>query len=89
VERQRHTGQVQKRVGRRSSIPQKLVYREADIFSDLAKQDWGNVSIRMERHRCASSIGVAELFVRTPLPNLLKADALKNSCDFLGFQDRN
>jgi hypothetical protein len=76
-------------VERRLSIPQKLVYREANIFSDLAKQDWGNVSTRMERNRCASAIGMAELFVRTPLPNLLKADALKNSHDFFWFQDRN
>jgi hypothetical protein len=63
-------------VGRRLSIPQKLVYRKANIFSDLAKQDWGNISTRMERNRFASAIWMAELFLRTPLPNLLKANAL-------------
>jgi hypothetical protein len=32
---------------------------------------------------------MAELFEGSPLPNLLKAEALKNGYDFHWFQDRN
>lgn len=44
-----------------------------------------NISTRTKSNRCASAIWMAELFVRTPLPNLLKANALKNGHDFLWF----
>jgi hypothetical protein len=73
----------------RLSILEKIVYREANIPSDLAKQDRGNVSAGVERNRRPSTIGMAKLFMRTPLSNFLKADAPKNSHDLLWFQNGN
>ena len=49
--------------GRRLSVLEKLIKREANVFGDLTEQDWGDVSTLMKRNRCAAACGIAELFV--------------------------
>lgn len=46
---------------------EEIIKREPDVFGDLTEQDRGNVSTLMKRNRCASTRGIAELFVRSAL----------------------
>ncbi|MFZ3037399.1 MAG: hypothetical protein WA112_09040 [Rugosibacter sp.] len=64
---------------------EQLIKREADVFGDLTKQDWGDVSTLMKRHRCAATGGITELFVRTALADFGEAESDKNGYDFIGF----
>ena len=42
---------------------EKLIKCKADVFGNLTKQDWGNVTTLMKRNRCAAACCIAELFV--------------------------
>jgi len=65
-----------------------FIYRESDVFGDLSEQDRGYVPTAMEGYRRAASIGVAELFMGTPLSNFLETKSLENSNDFFRLEDR-
>jgi len=45
------------------SMLEQLIKRDADVFGNLTKQDWGDVSALMEWNRCAAACRIAELFV--------------------------
>lgn len=71
------------------SVLEQLIKRDADVFGDLTKQDWGNVSTLMKRYRGAAAGGITKLFVRTALANFGETESEKYGYDFTGFEDRN
>lgn len=62
---------------------EKIVGREADIFGDLPKESWCDITTLMKWHCGALASIVAELLVRTTLPHLHKAQS-QQDCDDLG-----
>lgn len=57
------------------ALPQidEFVGREANIFRDLSNEHWRDVAAAMVWHGCATSIGMPELFMRSPLPDFDEA----------------
>jgi hypothetical protein len=59
-----------------------LLDRYFDVAADLSKQRRRDISTRMHRYRRDASIRVAELFVRTSLPDFYEPDPLQPRDDF-------
>ena len=68
---------------------EELIKREADVFSDLTEQDWGDVPTLMKRNRCATAFGIAELFVRPALADFEEAEFDENRDYFIGLKNGN
>ena len=63
---------------------EQLIKREANVFCDLTKQNWGDVSTMMKRNSCAAACGIAELFVRSALADFDEAEFDENGDYFIG-----
>jgi hypothetical protein len=62
---------------------------EADIFGDLPKENWRDVTAGVKRDSCGATSTVAKLLVRTTLPHFNKAQPSQNRHYFGGLKDRN
>ncbi len=62
--------------------------RQPDVPRDLTQQSGRNVAADMEGDSGHATIRVAELFVRTALPNLGEAKSLEERDHLPGLQDR-
>jgi len=60
-----------------------------DVFGNLAKKRWSNISSSVVRNCGLPSVGMFELAVRAPLSNQQKAMALKKPDYFSRFEDGN
>lgn len=49
---------------------EQLVYGQADVFSDLAQQDWRDIATGMNGDSGGPAIRVPKLLVRAALPRL-------------------
>ncbi len=68
---------------------EQFIKREPDVFSYLAKQDWGDVAPLMKRNCGAAARGIAELFVGSALANFCEAEFYEDGDDFIGIEDGN
>ena len=64
-----------------------LCYRKANISAYQAQQGRRDIATAMKRYCRHPTVWMAELFVRTLLTNLNKAEFFKNSNDLARFQD--
>lgn len=60
----------------------KILRSHTDVAANLPQQYRGNISSLVERNRCPATVGMAELFVGSTLPNLAEAEFLQ-ACDYL------
>ena len=65
----------------------KVFHSESNVFTNLPKQDRGNIPARVEWNRCAASIGMPKLLVRTALTNFLKTKLYQDRNNFLRFEN--
>jgi hypothetical protein len=69
-------------------VLQKLLDGCAHIPNNLAEKKWRDVSTTVNRHRRASTIGVTELLVGAPLPDLFKAESMEYRDHLARVEDR-
>jgi|GEM_PF-2250284 len=67
----------------------KILYVQADIAGDLPKQNGGNVTAFLERNSGSPPVCVAELLVRSPLPDFREPHSAKDGDDLSRFENRN
>ena len=67
----------------------KILYVQADIAGDLPKQNGGNVTAFLERNSGSPPVCVAELLVRSPLPDFRKPQSAKDGDYLSRFENRN
>lgn len=67
----------------------KFIKREANVFSDLAQQDWGNIPALVKRNSCATTRTIAELFMRSSLADFGETKFDQNGDNFTGLKDWN
>jgi hypothetical protein len=61
--------------------------REFDIFGNLSQKDRGDIPPTVEGYGRATSIGMAELFMRPSLSDFVEAKSLEHTDDFPWLQD--
>ena len=71
------------------AVFEKLIDCKPYIFGDLPQQDWRNITTLVERNRGATACTIAELFVRTTLPDFSETEFYKNRNDLGGFENRD
>jgi hypothetical protein len=57
---------------------QEFLYRQTDVFGDLAEQNRGDIADAMKGDGCAAAIRMAVLSVGPALTHLLKPERFKN-----------
>ena len=70
-------------------ILEKLDDGETGVFCDPPQQQWRDISTRVKRDGCASSIRMPELLVRTTLPDLGEAELLQNRSYLARLENRH
>lgn len=61
---------------------QHLLHGKPNVFGDLAKQNWRDVSIAVKRDAPTTTVDVAKLFVRSALPRFYKTESFEDSLNF-------
>ena len=74
----RNVGNASRRRGNSLLILEKLTDGATGVFCDPSQQQGRDISTRVEKDGCASSIRMTELLVRTTLPDLGEAETLQN-----------
>jgi hypothetical protein len=66
----------------------KCLRSHSNVPSDLSQQYRGNVSSLVERYGCPATVRMAELFVGSTLPYLVKSEFLKARNDLARLENR-
>jgi len=69
-------------------MTKEFIGSQADVFDNLAQEDWRDVSATVDGYCCTSSIGMAKLLVGAPLPYLFEPEAAENRNHLAGGENR-
>ena len=67
-----------------SSVPDKLLGGQTNVFGDLAQEDRRYITTHVKRHRSRTSIRMTELLVRAALAHFNKTQRNENCNDLAG-----
>jgi hypothetical protein len=69
-------------------MTKEFIGSQTDVFDNLAREDWRDVSATVDGYCCTSSIGMAKLLVGAPLPYLFEPEAAENRDHLSGGENR-